>query len=178
MDTIGGLWCGDANIAITCNNIWGNQLATTCTLGEGNISEDPLVCVTSADCHVQPDSPCLPENNGCGVLMGAHGVGCVATDASDAWRPMATLMIAPNPPTSKATIRYSLAPETQFARLTVYDIAGRLVSRILEGAATPSEGSITWDGRDTAGAPVAAGAYIVRLETDRTTVARKIVLIR
>jgi hypothetical protein len=110
--------------------------------------------------------------------MGVHGVGCAVTEASDAWRPMTTLTIAPNPPTSKATIRYSLAPETRFARLTVYDLAGRLVARILEDAATPREGSIAWDARDGAGAPVGAGVYIVRLETDRTTVARKVVLIR
>jgi hypothetical protein len=180
LDSIDGydLWCADAGVAVTCNNIWGDPLATTCTLGAGNISEDPLVCITSAEFHVRPGSPCLPENNGCGVLMGVHGVGCAVTEASDAWRPMTTLTIAPNPPTSKATIRYSLAPETRFARLTVYDLAGRLVARILEDAATPREGSIAWDARDGAGAPVGAGVYIVRLETDRTTVARKVVLIR
>jgi predicted outer membrane repeat protein len=43
----------------------------------GNISEDPLFCDPGVDdLRVQVDSSCAPENNICGVLIGAHPVGC------------------------------------------------------------------------------------------------------
>jgi hypothetical protein len=38
---------------------------------------DPYFCDPgSEDYHVYEISPCLPENNGCGVLIGAYGLGC------------------------------------------------------------------------------------------------------
>lgn len=103
---------------------------------------------------------------------------CPWTDAPDLLPASTTLSIAPNPPTLKVTIRYSLAPDARFARMSVYDLAGRLVVRILTGAPTPGEGSISWDGRDSAGTAVGAGVYIVRLETDRSSVSRKVVWVR
>ncbi len=44
----------------------------------GNISADPQFCnVAIGDVGLQDEtSPCLPENNSCGVLMGALGFGC------------------------------------------------------------------------------------------------------
>ncbi|MBN2172092.1 MAG: right-handed parallel beta-helix repeat-containing protein [Candidatus Krumholzibacteriota bacterium] len=44
----------------------------------GNISLDPLFCETDdpLDYSLQDTSPCAPDNNDCGVLMGAFPVGC------------------------------------------------------------------------------------------------------
>jgi hypothetical protein len=106
------------------------------------------------------------------------GGSCPWTDVVEFLPAETSLSIAPNPPRSKTTIHYSLAPGARFAGLSVYDLAGRLVAHILESTPAPSVGFVTWDGRDRSGASVGAGVYIVRLETDRTTVARKIVLIR
>jgi len=165
-----------------CNILWDNSGgdAVCGTDGGGNRSDDPRFCASdpggTEQRFLRPDSPALPQNNSCGVLIGATGQGCAVTDASDPRRPAATLSITPNPPASKATIRYSLAPGGRSARLAVYDLAGRLVARILDGVSR--DGSITWDGRDRAGAPVSAGVYIVRLESDKSTVARKLVLVR
>jgi hypothetical protein len=53
--------------------------------GEGTIFEDPLFCgpipcdeapTTEGDYRVRDSSPCLPENNECGELIGALGIGC------------------------------------------------------------------------------------------------------
>jgi len=44
---------------------------------DGNISLDPEFCdMMSADLTIDAKSPCAPYNNGCGVLIGACGVGC------------------------------------------------------------------------------------------------------
>ena len=42
-----------------------------------NIATDPYLCgVLEGDYTLCEDSPCLPENNGAGVLVGAYGEGC------------------------------------------------------------------------------------------------------
>lgn len=51
---------------------------TFLTLPHGNFSADPLFCDTSSlnGFSLRPDSPCLPENNGSGTLIGAYGADC------------------------------------------------------------------------------------------------------
>ncbi|MBM3307719.1 MAG: right-handed parallel beta-helix repeat-containing protein [Candidatus Eisenbacteria bacterium] len=45
--------------------------------GNHNVATDPLFCgVLAGDHTLCEDSPCLPENNGAGVLIGAHEDGC------------------------------------------------------------------------------------------------------
>jgi hypothetical protein len=47
------------------------------------------------------------------------------------------------------------------ARLTVTDVAGRIVARLSISAGS---GAVAWDGRDPAGRPVAPGIYLARCE--------------
>jgi hypothetical protein len=182
-----GLLCllfeGEGDSVITqCNILWNNSGGDLIcgTDGGGNLVDDPKFCASDPDRtglrFLRPDSPALPQNNSCNVLLGATGEGCAVTDASDPSRSAATLTIAPNPLTSRTTIRYSLAPGARSARMMVYTLAGRLVARILEGGSR--DGSITWDGRDGAGVPVCSGMYIVRPESEGSTVARRLILIR
>ena len=43
----------------------------------GNISLDPLFCDTAySEFTIRNSSPCAPENNDCGKLIGAFGIGC------------------------------------------------------------------------------------------------------
>ncbi|MBM4118726.1 hypothetical protein FJ251_13525 [bacterium] len=70
--------CGAGVTArFACNN------GSTCgQSGDGNFIADPRYCgFELADCRLEPDSPCLPENNpDCG-LIGAYG-GCATTAAA------------------------------------------------------------------------------------------------
>lgn len=75
---------------LSCCNIYGNQYGDWIgdiadQLGvNGNISEDPLFCdVSELDYRLQNSSPCAPENNECGVLIGAGDVGCHLCGDSD-----------------------------------------------------------------------------------------------
>jgi len=68
---------------LTCCNLYGNEGGDWIgniadQLGvNGNISLDPLYCSTdSINYHLLETSPCAPENNECGVLMGALEAGC------------------------------------------------------------------------------------------------------
>lgn len=74
----GGL---DAGVVFRCNNSWGhdrNWSGFDDPAGvDGNLSAPPLYCDAAAgDYHLASNSPCLPANNACGVLVGALGEGC------------------------------------------------------------------------------------------------------
>lgn len=116
----------DASVDLACNDLWGNTGDSTCSVGVGDISADPLVCITSAEYHVQSGSPCLPENNACGLLMGARGIGCTTTGVSDGPLPRAGLWVAasPNPFNPQTEITYALHPTVERVRLTIYDLRG------------------------------------------------------
>jgi hypothetical protein len=68
----------------------------------------------------------------------------------------------PNPAAGAVRLRY-YAPAAPYARIEVYDVAGRQI-RSLEGPRW-SDGwqEVSWDGRDRGGRAVAAGVYQIRL---------------
>jgi hypothetical protein len=83
----------------------------------------------------------------------------------------------PNPFNSDTTIRYSL-PSDGRARLTIYNLAGQTVVRLLDGLANAGTQQISWDGTDRRGREVATGVYVYRLETKAQVQTRKLVLLR
>jgi hypothetical protein len=50
-------------------------------------------------------------------------------------------------------------------RVRVHDLLGRTRRHLVEGQRVLGEAAFVWDGRDDEGAPVPAGAYVVRAET-------------
>ena len=50
------------------------------------------------------------------------------------------------------------------AALTVFDVNGRLVRRVLSGSLTAGVHDVRWDGRSDVGADVGAGIYLARLD--------------
>lgn len=73
-----------SSVSLTCCDVYGNEMGdwTGCIAGQlgidGNISYDPLFCDTAAgDLTIDAISPCRPGGaHGCGVLLGAKGIGC------------------------------------------------------------------------------------------------------
>jgi len=66
---------------IECNDAYGNTdgefVNVAASIGDenGNFSANPVFCV-APDYQLSSNSPCLPLNNNCGVLIGASGQGC------------------------------------------------------------------------------------------------------
>jgi hypothetical protein len=83
----------------------------------------------------------------------------------------------PNPFNPSTTIRYELAAASD-VRVLVYDAAGRQVRRLVDTREGAGSHSVTFDGRDDAGRPMASGVYFYRLETGTTTQTRKMVLLK
>ncbi|MCP4545021.1 MAG: hypothetical protein GY835_00990 [bacterium] len=82
----GAIWCNTPGVitvtdCLIFGNVDGDEPCGT-TL-RGYISEDPQFCGSPEDgnCRLQSDSPCLPENNDFGILLGAWPVGCGETSA-------------------------------------------------------------------------------------------------
>jgi hypothetical protein len=79
-------WYEPSPYTIECNDVYGNVFANYINIpdltGEdGNVSLDPQFCSRGGGYELQADSPCAPENNDCGLLMGAYPVACGDTAA-------------------------------------------------------------------------------------------------
>lgn len=83
----------------------------------------------------------------------------------------------PNPFASSTTLQYGL-PASRRVRIRIYDLGGRLIRILDEGARDAGLREIVWDGRDRGGRAAAPGVYVVRIETKEGSVARKIQLVR
>ena len=92
-----------------------------------------------------------------------------ATGIADQGGPAASLRllsgVAPNP-FSARTLATIDVPGTQAAevRLSVFDVQGRMVRRLLEGPLSAGRHDLAWDGRDAGGRPLASGIYYLSLE--------------
>jgi flagellar hook assembly protein FlgD len=60
----------------------------------------------------------------------------------------------------------------------VYDVSGRLVTVLADGAAEAGNHAARWDGRDAQGRPVSSGVYFCRLTVDGWTDAEKMTLLK
>jgi hypothetical protein len=78
---------------------------------------------------------------------------------------------------SDAVIQYNL-PEAGFARLTIFDVTGRVVTTLVERENAAGAYSVSWDGRDQFGVKVASGVYFANLETSKEAVTGKFMVVR
>ena len=62
--------------------------------------------------------------------------------------------------------------------LIVYNIQGERVKKLFQGRLEPGEHTISWDGTNTAGQPVASGVYWYQLRTKQFVQTRKMILLR
>jgi hypothetical protein len=83
----------------------------------------------------------------------------------------------PNPFGDRSVIRYWL-PSAGPVRLDVVDLQGRRIRELLPGERVDAGSrQAIWDGRDTAGRPVASGVYTLRLRLEGQPVASKRVVV-
>ena len=110
------------------------------------------------------------------TLFGPYGaIGSLASSAPVAGPATTRLDRAwPNPFSARSTVRFTLASATR-ARLTVYDVSGRAVRRLMDHAVTPGAYSAEWDGHDASGASVPGGVYFLRLETEHDALSTRVV---
>jgi hypothetical protein len=87
------------------------------------------------------------------------------------------LAAGPTPFNRSLEIRCTL-PEAGRARLSVYDLSGRLVATLADEDRNAGRFVRTWDGKNDSGKDTAAGVYVVRLGTQNHAVSKKVILMR
>ncbi len=83
----------------------------------------------------------------------------------------------PNPARSATALVFTL-PEEGNARLEIFDMSGRRVKLLFEGAVTAGQHLENFRLADDAGRPLASGVYMVRLVTDARALTRRLVVVR
>ena len=83
----------------------------------------------------------------------------------------------PNPFNPSTLIRYFL-PTPQPVELTLYDLLGQPLRRLVQEEQPTGWHQVEWNGEDDRGRPVATGVYLYRLETDQRQQAQKMTLVR
>ncbi len=86
-----------------------------------------------------------------------------------------TVDAVPNPSSGSTAIRYLLSRFGPVG-IAVFDQAGRLVVRFPDRSQTAGQYTVNWNRRDAAGARVAAGNYLVKVESGELTGTDRIVL--
>ena len=81
----------------------------------------------------------------------------------------------PNPFNMSTEIRYEL-PNSSRVNLSIFDINGRLIRKLVGAHQEAGLMSVTWDGKDTYGREVSSGLYIYKLQTADHVEMKKMVL--
>jgi 5'-nucleotidase len=83
----------------------------------------------------------------------------------------------PNPFNPSTTIAFSLERPGR-VHLAVYGLDGALVRTLADGSLGAGPHRLVWEGRDDAGLPAAAGAYVYRLQVDEKVQTRTMSLVK
>ena len=92
----------------------------------------------------------------------------------------ATSQNYPNPFNPSTTIRLEI-PEDKGDRpvnVSVYDLRGRLVAKLVDEKKAPGTYQIHWDGKDAKGQRVSSGVYLYRIVAGDFTSTRKMLMVQ
>jgi len=86
----------------------------------------------------------------------------------------------PNPFNPMTSIAYGVPASSgrTHVRLTIYDVSGREVRRLVDGSQAPGSYNALWDGRDDRGQRVHSGVFFYRLQVGRDSLTRKMTVLK
>jgi hypothetical protein len=105
------------------------------------------------------------------IVPDLSGLGEAITSTAD------VLGSESNPFTGSARIFFTIPTPTS-VQMNIYDVEGRRVALLLDGAIDAGYHFKTWDGRSASGAPAVPGVYFVHLSTPEMRRTAKIILMR
>jgi len=83
----------------------------------------------------------------------------------------------PNPFNPQTALAYSL-PVAARVELSVYDLRGRLVRRLVDEEQAAGQHDVTWQADDAAGRRVPSGVYLVRFRAGQTRQSQRLLLLK
>ncbi len=84
----------------------------------------------------------------------------------------------PNPFNPRTNIGFDLQQSSDRVDLSVYDLSGREVRRLIDGPRPAGRHSVVWDGTDSQHRPLPSGVYLYRLTTGDQSLTRRMLLIK
>ena len=156
------------NITDTTINISGNNLDDL--LGGLNISETSLNWYVTAN---DEDYSVLSDT---GEFVLSRSLLDVLDDSS-----IPTVFTLhqnyPNPFNPITTLRYDL-PENSYVNVTVYDMLGRQVKKLINQTQDAGFKSVIWNATNDYGKPVSAGVYLYQIQAGEFLQTKKMVLLK
>jgi len=120
----------------------------------------------------QPDDPAL------GLVNYEHFLGPQGVDDGvPGAGALAAVSAAPNPFNPRVRIEFALTRASD-VRVTVNDLAGRLLRELQAGELAAGVHACIWDGADREGRPLASGVYVYRVVAGAEARSGKLVLVR
>jgi hypothetical protein len=170
-----------------CSDIYDNELGDwTDSIAsqygnDGNFSRPPYFCDSDiGNLNLWAYSPCTPDSNECGVLIGALGAGCLTDTYDQPCCPSETIMLSqnsPNPFNQATRIEYNL-PESSPVRVTIYNALGQTVRILVDDFVSAGTHAVIWDGKTTNGGEAASGLYFYAISTDRYRESKRMILLK
>jgi hypothetical protein len=111
-----------------------------------------------------------------GCLLPLTGVADRPSGTPESWHEM-MVQTYPSPFAGSVTIgiQHQIAC---WGSVKVYNMAGQLLSVLEEGLFPGGQHSVTWEGRDGEGRPVASGIYFCQVQTAHCLATRRLILLR
>jgi parallel beta-helix repeat protein len=201
-DRGGGIYINGSTISLLNCIVWGNSPsdvtpeyylhleATYCDIGGewpgiGNIDADPMfVNPDSGDYNLQWGSPCIdagdpnspldPDSTRAdmGALYYNQNPSFIADEEHGQPLDFNLQSPYPNPFNSQTTISYSL-PKYSYVELSIFNLAGRQVTKIADGWRDAGVHEVTFDG-----SYLSSGVYIFKLKAGDFEASGKMVLLK
>jgi subtilisin-like proprotein convertase family protein len=187
-------WIGDLTVVLTSprgtsvvlhnrsgaqdDNILGNWPGTRPVDGPGSL--DDFIGEDNAGVWTLFLSDAVGSDEGTLSLWGLNfSLPAPLVSVPDGWLPAATRLHGnvPNPFNPRTQISFELARAGK-VQLDIYDVRGRLVSRLVDESMPIGKHQVTWDGTDSKGSAVSSGTYLYRLRADGKVHDRKMLLVR
>jgi hypothetical protein len=174
LDAAVGLFMQNPSIPVLLGDgAGGFEPAQSFPAGAGGISGIAL-----ADLDADGDLDVAATSTSQGVVVVLRNLTSSPTSVSGGSAAADFALLPPRPnPGRTPTIAFHL-PRPAHVRLCIYDLAGRMVVRLIDSPRPAGEHSVLWPGTGENGARVSSGVYTVRLETEGFRDQRKIVLTR
>ena len=103
----------------------------------------------------------------------------LSNDSDDRYIPSAFLSHDnyPNPFNPNTKLKYDL-PKESFVNITIYDLLGNEVNRLINGIQSSGEKTVQWDATNSNGYSVSAGVYLYRIQVGNYHKTKKMVLLK
>ncbi len=169
----------NADFTIYRELTWVQMATTSGTVPEGGSASLPVVFDTAGlpDGVYRADIAIASNAGGEVVVPATVTVVFDPTGVETAPAALALAQNHPNPFNPKTTISFAL-PTAGAVRLAVFDVSGRRVTTLLDGAQPAGAHHVVWDGRDAAGVSLSSGVYFYRLEAAGAQIERKMLLLK